>query len=88
MAKIEFQVCPAEAFPVPSDISVLHTGTLKKMLDIARVSPDKYYKFIRNNRVVITRFDSIKKILDTRENILNKQERKLKRQSKAKNAKH
>lgn len=88
MAKIEFQVCPEGAHPVTSYIVPLHTKTLKKMFDIARVSQDRYYKFIRDGKVIITNYLSLKQVLDTREHIPNKQERKLARQQKAKNAKY
>ena len=84
MAKqLEFQLMSEEAKPELSPLAAFHTGTLKKFLDIVRVSADRYYKIIHNNQVVITGYYPVKAILAIREHIPNKAERKLARQQKA-----
>lgn len=82
MAKLEFQLCPEGTIGGLTYIEPYHTGTLKKWLDITRVSSDRYYKIIHNGKVIITTFKVVKKLLDTREHVPNKQEAKLKRQQR------
>lgn len=89
MAKPEYQVMSCLCSPTPTQsLSKLHTKTLMKFMDIVRVTPGAFYKIIHNNSVLITYYQQVKAILNTRENVPNKQERKLARQQKANGNRH
>ncbi len=75
----------------------LHTGTLKKVFEAIRASDshnyhmgcsvyspkDRTYLFINGISTYVASYRELKEILNTREHIPNKQERKLARQKKA-----
>ena len=86
--KIEFQrIDNPKPGLITSYLVPFHTKTLKKFLDIVRVSPEHYYKLIYKNQQLITNYLQVRDVLTHREHIPNKQEAKILRQRKAKQQK-
>ncbi len=85
MAELEFQLMPEDS---PSTwhtpLATFHTKTLMKFLGIVRVSPNRDYKIIHSNKVVVVNYTNVKRVLDERPHVPNKAERKVIRQQKAK----